>query len=86
MVILMYKESHGSSIWSSKIEPLSVKETRSEVKYFTTRLIGAPEAPEVPEVETALLSYQIVSGTRQITFLYTDFIEKRRKLKRKLVT
>ena len=60
-----------------KIEPtftLSVKESRSEVdKYFTTRLIGAPE------VATTLLSYQIAGGTRQVVFLDTKFVEKRRR-------
>ena len=63
----------------SKIEPtftLSVKQNKTEVdKYFTTRLIGAPE------VATTLLSFQIAGGTRQVSFLDTNFVEKRRKLK-----
>ena len=58
----------------SKIEltcTLSVNQSKSEVdKYFTTRLIAAPE------VATTLLSYQIASSTCQIT-LDTDFDEKK---------
>ena len=39
----------------------------SEVeKYFTTRLIGAPE------VATTLLSFQIAGGTRRVVFLDTN--------------
>lgn len=61
----------------SKIEPtftLSVKEMKTEVeKYFTTRLIGAAE------VATTLLSYQIAGGTRQVTFLDTNFVNRRRR-------
>ena len=63
----------------SKIEPtftMSVKQNKTEVdKYFITRLIGAPE------VATTLLSFQIAGGTRQVSFLDTNFVEKRRKLK-----
>ena len=48
----------------SKVEPTfttRVKESVSEVeKYFTTRLIGAPE------VATTLLSFQIAGGTRRV--------------------
>lgn len=61
----------------SKIEPtfsLSVKEIKTEVeKYFTTRLIGSAE------VATTLLSYQIAGGTRQVTFLDTNFLSRRRR-------
>ena len=63
----------------SKIEPtftLSVKQNKTKVdKYFTRRLIGAPE------VATTLLSFQIAGGTRQVSFVDTNFVEKRRKLK-----
>ena len=55
----------------SKVEPTfttRVKESVSEVeKYFTTRLIGAPE------VATTLLSFQIAGGTRKVVFLDTNF-------------
>ena len=55
---------------------LSVKKNRTEVdKYFTTRLIVAPE------VATTMLSFQIAGSTRQVSFLDTNFVEKRRKLK-----
>ena len=54
----------------SKVEPTfttRVKESVSEVeKYFTTRLIGAPE------VATTLLSFQIAGGTRKVVFLDTN--------------
>ena len=54
----------------SKVEPTfttRVKESVSEVeKYFTTRLIGAPE------VATTLLSFQIAGGTRRVVFLDTN--------------
>ena len=55
----------------AKIEPtftLSVKQNKTEVdKYFTTRLIGAPE------VATTSLSFQIAGGTRQVFFLGYQF-------------
>ena len=54
----------------SKVEPTfttRVKESVSEVeKYFTTRLIGAPE------VATTLLSFQIAGGKRRVVFLDTN--------------
>ena len=54
----------------SKVEPTfttRVKESVSEVeKYFTMRLIGAPE------VATTLLSFQIAGGTRKVVFLDTN--------------
>ena len=61
----------------SKIEPTftSVKQNKTEVDKYFTRLIGAPE------VATTLLSFQIAGGTRQVSFLDTNFVEKRRKLK-----
>ncbi len=62
----------------SKIEPTftaKVKEVLSEVeKYFSTRLIGAPE------VATTLLSYQIAGGTRHVMFLDTNFPDKQSKV------
>ena len=60
----------------SKIEPtftLSVKQNKTEVDKYFTRLIGAPE------VATTLLSFQIAGGTRQVSFLDTNFVEKRRR-------
>ena len=63
----------------AKIEPtftLSVKQNKTKVdKYFTTRLIGAPE------VVTTLLSFQIAGSSRQVSFLETNSVEKRGKLK-----
>ena len=59
-----------------KLNPLllSVKEMKTEVeKYFTTRLIGTAE------VATILLSCQIAGGTRQVTFLDTKFVNRRRR-------
>ena len=58
----------------AKIEPtftLSIKQNKTEVdKYFTTRLI------EAPEVATTLLSVQIAGGTRQVSFLSTNVAKK----------
>ena len=54
----------------TKIEPtftLSVKQNKTKVDKYFTRLIGAPEKA------TTLLSFQIAGGTRQVSFLGYHF-------------
>ena len=58
-----------------KLSLHSLKQNKTKVDKYFTRLIRAPE------VATTLPSFQIAGGTRRVSFLDTNFVEKRRKLK-----